>query len=102
MGIVEDIVVGIGEGIRVGIVEGIRVDNGILVGTVDERVDNREPVWGSTGNRPVVHCWDGTCRGLGRGLGRETKKDVVSNAMAHTSLPQSFSSKTAGHCTVAP
>ena len=94
MGIVEDIVVGIGEGIR--------VDNGILVGTVDEREDNREPVWDSTGNRPVVHCWDGTCRGLGRGLDRETKKDVVSNAMAHMSSPQSFSSKTAGHCTVAP
>ena len=90
--------VGIGKDIVVGIVEGIRVDNGILVGTVDERVDNREPVWDSTGNRPAVHCWDGTCRGLGR----ETKKDVVSNAMAHTSSPQSFSSKTAGHCTVAP
>ena len=94
MGIVEDIV----EDIPVGIGE----DNGILVGTVDERVDNREPVWDSTGNRPVVHCWDGTCRGLGRGLDRETKKGVVSNAMTHTSSPQSFSSKIAGHCTVAP
>ena len=75
---------------------------GIVVDTVDEVEDNREPVWDSTGNRSVVHCWYGTCRGLGRGLGRETKKGVVWNAMAHTSSPQSFSSKTAGHCTVAP
>ena len=71
---------------------------GIWVDTVVEVVDNLEPVWDSTGYRPVVHCWDGSCRRLGR----ETNRGLFSNVMAHTSSPQLFSSKTAGHCTVVP